>query len=214
MKKIFAVFLMTIITIQSFSIYAAAKMPLQSTSFDDIEVTLDQLKDGVTVVYFFNDNGDAVSRTLITFDKNGKKRQAEVLLNGTSVGFLSTKSDESMSISSAGDGVVDSLTFHVGFKDWAYSSGDLYYTVACDEPMYKVKGSAYVKNTSELTPVTFYSGSFTKYLMGSVLSSDSLEDDINTETSTLVRVGFSKVYVDTVAGQTIFLGSGSSLVAR
>lgn len=80
--------------------------------------------------------------------------------------------------------------------------------------MSTVAGNAYVKSTSILFPTTYYSNSFSKSLYGSMNTSRTLKDDVDTGDKDKVRVGFSGVVLTTVAGETGYFSNTSQVVKR
>lgn len=163
----------------------------QVIEIDDIEVTPEQLSDGVTVVLTKNEDG--------TFE--------QTIFYDTDLAGI----PQPMATS---DGELEWAIFHLGFNDWNDDTGRLYFTISADEPMSTVAGNAYVKSTSILFPTTYYSNSFSKSLYGSMNTSRTLKDDVDTGDKDKVRVGFSGVVLTTVAGETGYFSNTSQVVKR
>lgn len=163
----------------------------QVIEIGDIEVTPEQLSDGVTVVLTKNEDG--------TFE--------QTIFYDTDLAAI----PQPMATS---DGELEWAIFHLGFNDWNDDTGRLYFTISADEPMSTVAGNAYVKSTSILFPTTYYSNSFSKSLYGSMNTSRTLKDDVDTGDEDKVRVGFSGVVLTTVAGETGYFSNTSQVVER
>lgn len=161
----------------------------QFIELDDIEATINQLADGVTVV--LTKTADGTFEQNIYYDTFSIPRPR-----------------------ATADGVLEWAEFHLGFNDWNDDTGRLYFTISADEPMYGVSGSAYVKSTSVLHPATFYSDTFDKYLNGSMNTSRTLYEDLYTEDEEKVRVGFSGVVLVTLAGDKGNFSNASQIVNR
>lgn len=163
----------------------------QFIEIDDIEVTSEQLSDGVTVVLTKNDDG--------TFD--------QTVCCDTDLAFIPQPM-------ATADGELEWAKFHLGFVDWNNDTGRFYFTISADEPMSKVTGNAYVKSTSILFPSTYYSDSFAKKLNGSMNTSRTLQEDVNTGEEEKVRIGFSNVVLVTTAGEKGYFSNTSQVVNR
>ena len=163
----------------------------QSIEIDDIEVTPEQLSDGVTVVLTKNNDG-AFEQTV----------------------YYDTDPASIPQPMATADGELEWAKFHLGFVDWNDDTGRLYFTISADEPMSKVTGNAYVESTSILFPETYYSDSFNKKLNGSMNTSRTLQEDVNTGDEEKVRVGFSSVILSTVAGEKGYFSNTSQVVSR
>lgn len=83
-----------------------------------------------------------------------------------------------------GDGVLEYAVFHIGFNNWKNTTGDLYYTITCDELLKTVAGTAYVKEKNLLFPETYYE--------------DKWYDTLNPATTTATRILKSNIYVGNV----------------
>lgn len=112
------------------------------------------------------------------------------------------------------DGELEWAAFHLGFNDWNDDTGRLYFSISADEPMSKVTGNAYVESTSILFPTSYYSDSFNKPLNGSMNTSRTLQDDVDTGDEDKVRVGFSSVVLTTVANEKGYFSNTSQVVER
>lgn len=163
----------------------------QFIEIDDIEVTAEQLADGVTVVLSKTEDG--------TFE--------QAVYYDTDFGSIPQPM-------ATADGELEWAAFHLGFNDWNADTGRLYFTISADEPMSKVTGNAYVKSTSVLFPATYYSDSFNKKLNGSMNTSRTLQEDVDTGDEDKVRVGFSGVILVTVAGEKGYFSNASQVVDR
>ncbi len=163
----------------------------QVIEIDDIEVTPEQLSDGVTVVLTKNEDG--------TFE--------QTVYYDTDIASIPQPM-------ATADGELEWAVFHLGFNDWNDDTGRLYFTISADEPMSKVTGNAYVKSTSYLFPTTYYSDSFNKKLNGSMNTSRTLQDDVDTGDAGKVRVGFSGVVLVTVANEKGYFSNTSQVVER
>lgn len=198
-KQIGSVLLaMAMILVLHPSIAHAESVEEDELQIQDIEVSIDQLSDGVTVLLTRNEDG--------TFD--------QTVFYDDVVFSEDIIADNVNQTRATADGVLEWATFHVGFNNWNNDTGRLYYTVSADEPMYNITGSAYVKSTSILFPTTYYSSSFSSLLYGYTTASRVLDDDVDTGDEDKVRVGFSSVTMNTVAGETAYFGSGSQVVER
>lgn len=161
------------------------------TEIEDIEVTPEQLIDGVTVVLVKNNDG--------TFE--------QVVYSDTDFAAVPQPA-------ATADGVLEWAAFHLGFNNWNNDTGRLYFTISADEPMKKVTGNAYVKSTSILFPTTYYSDSFNKSLGGSMNTSRVLHENVDTGDEDRVRVGFSNVVLLTVADEYGYFSNTSQVVDR
>ena len=163
----------------------------QVIEIDDIEVTSEQLSDGVTVVLTKNEDG--------TFE--------QTVSCDTDIASIPQPM-------ATADGELEWAAFHLGFNDWNDDTGRLYFTISADEPMSKVKGNAYVQSTSILFPATYYSDSFDEALGGSMNTSCTLKDNVDTGDEDKVRVGFSSVVLTTVANEKGYFSNTSQVVER
>lgn len=163
----------------------------QVIEIDDIEVTPEQLSDGVTVVLTKNEDG--------TFEQTV---------------FYDTNIASIPQPMATADGILEWAAFHLGFNDWNDDTGRLYFSISADEPMSKVTGNAYVKSTSILFPATYYSDSFDKELNGSMNTGRTLRDNVDTGDEDKVRVGFSSVVLTTVADEKGYFSNTSQVVER
>lgn len=163
----------------------------QFIEIEDIEVTPDQLADGVTVVLVKTEDG--------TFE--------QTVYYNTDLASIPQTMDTA-------DGELEWAAFHLGFNNWNNDTGRLYFTISADEPMSKVTGNAYVKSTSILNPQTFYSDSFDKNLNGSMNTSRTLKEKVDTGDEEKVRVGFSSVVLVTVADEKGYFSNASQVVKR
>lgn len=161
------------------------------TEIEDIEVTPEQLIDGVTVVLVKNNDG--------TFE--------QIVYSDTDFAAVPQPA-------ATADGVLEWAAFHLGFNNWNNDTGRLYFTISADEPMKKVTGNAYVKSTSILFPTTYYSDSFNKSLGGSMNTSRVLYENVDTGDEDRVRVGFSNVVLLTVADEYGYFSNTSQVVDR
>lgn len=169
-------------------VMASESVPLE---IEDVEVTTEQLVDGVTVVLTRNEDD--------TFDQ---------------AVYYDTDAAAIPMPTAGADGVLEIAAFHLGFNDWNDDTGRLYYTISADEPMSSITGNAYVKSTSILFPKSYYSDSFTGSLHGSLNTSRTLKDNVNTGDETKVRVGFSGVVLTTTAGEKGYFSDTSQVVDR
>ena len=163
----------------------------QYIELDDIEVTPEQMADGMTIVLIKNEDGTFEQR--VCYDTDFESIPQPM---------------------AAADGELEWASFHLGFNDWNDDTGRLYFTIAADEPMSKVTGNAYVKSTSFLRPKTFYSDSFDKKLNGSMNTSRTLKDNVDTGDVEKVRVGFSNVVLVTIADEKGYFSNTSQVVER
>ena len=161
----------------------------ETADHQEISAAADQSDGGITVVIIFNDDG--------TYEQT-------VYSNLSSVSVPAATAD----------GELEWAIFHLGFKDWNDDTGDLYFTVSADEPMWKISGTAYVRSTSILFPSYYYNDPFSENLYSSYNSSRILATDIDTEDETEVRVGFKNVILYTIAGDTATFSNASQIVSR
>lgn len=163
----------------------------QLVEIDDVEVTAGQLADGVTIVLTKNEEG--IFEQTVYYD----------------IDFSSIPQP-----TATADGELEWAVFHLGFNNWNDDTGRLYFTISADEPMSKVTGNAYVKSTSWLFPETFYSDSFSKKLSGSMNTSRTLKEKVDTGDEEKVRVGFSSVVLLTTADEKGYFSDTSQVVER
>ncbi|MBA4688179.1 MAG: hypothetical protein H2184_13570 [Candidatus Galacturonibacter soehngenii] len=182
------------IAMPSVTVNAASEQPIQ---VEDITATINQLTDGITIVLTKNEDD--------TFNQ-------KVYYNTLMPQSITTTSN--LKPMATADGVLEWAVFHLGFKNWNDDTGDLYYTISADEPMYSVSGDAYVKSTSILFPKSFYKDSFSSRLYSSTNTSRTLETDVDTEDEKKVRVGFSNVVLETIAGEYGYFANSSQIVER
>lgn len=161
----------------------------ETVEIQEINVTPEQLSDGVTVLLTFNDDG--------TYNQSVYTDESAVPVP-----------------TATADGELEWATFHLGFKDWNNDTGDLYFTVSADEAMRKVRGDAYVKSTGVLFSTYYYDDSFSESLYSPYNTSRTFATDIDTEDETKVRVGFKNVILYTTAGDTGSFSNFSQIVSR
>lgn len=109
------------------------------------------------------------------------------------------------------DGVIEFAAFHLGFK----FDGTLYFTIESDEPLKSVTGSAYVKSTSILNPITYYDKPFSIELYGSMATSRFLTQGISFNgNDSSVRVGFKNVVITAIGGDSVAMPNNSKVVKK
>ena len=117
-----------------------------------------------------------------------------------------------------GDGVLEYAVFHLGFKNWTSTTGDLYYTLTADEFIKTVAGTAYVKNTSVLYTIIngpYYEDSWYHTISGGSRNiTRALKDDINVGDEEEVKVGFESVTITTVGGRGGSFSNNSKIVQK
>lgn len=185
-------FLISLLMIGSMLLYPiqtlASSEKIQNSSQININVTLDELKDGITVLLRFNSDGTC---TETVFDKL----------------------DDVPQLTKVSDGKLEWAVFHLGFRNWSGKRGDLYYDIEADEALDRVRGRAYVKSVSVFGS-TYYNDSFSKNLSGSHRSSSTIKEDINVGNSKEVLVGYSGVTFTTKAGAGGSFQSKSKIVKK
>lgn len=163
----------------------------------EFEITEDELlHEGATVIITRNPDGSI--KQLVTDE------EIEAFLNQPK-----TKQKRS-----AGDGVLEFVTFHIGFNNWNNDTGRLYMVISSDEPLSMVSGNAYVKNIDLLNPKVYHDSSFSHLLRGQSSASRVLNEHVNTGKDKIVRIGYSNVIFTSIYGETGSVSSKSSLVTR
>lgn len=172
----FVVSLITIICISFAPLNAFATYNGKSNIIipQSIELSLDQLSDGVTILITRNDDG---TYSQAVYD-----------------------SLESIpALTKTADGTLDWAAFHLGFKDWTNYSNELYFSVSSDEPMDRITGKAYVRSTSNSWKY-YYNESFDEKLYSSFNTGRQLSSGVDTQGATTVRVGFKNVILRVISG--------------
>ncbi len=163
----------------------------QSVEIGDVEVTKEQLEDGVTIVLAKNEEGTFEQTVYYDIDVSSIPQPT-----------------------ATADGELEWAEFHLGFNHWNDDTGRLYFTISADEPMSKVTGNAYVKSTSIFSSKPFYSDMFKKKLYGSMKTSRTLKENVDTGDEKKVRIGFSSVVLLTTANQKGYFSDTSQVVKR
>ena len=123
----------------------------------ELLVTKEQLEDGVTIVLAKNEEGTFEQTVYYDIDVSSNPQPT-----------------------ATADGELEWAEFHLGFNHWNDDTGRLYFTISADEPMSKVTGNAYVKSTSIFSSKPFYSDTFKKKLYGSMKTSRTLKENVDT----------------------------------
>lgn len=184
-KKATSLFLILIMvcTVIQFPANAASDEDVQALVINEMELTTEQLNDGVTVVLTRNEDG--------TFEQTSYDDVKQIPM-----------------LASTADGILEWAIFHLGLKN---STHDLYFTLSADEPVKVVWGEAYVKSTNLLASTTYYSNSFYEEVYSSS-SSRTIKSGIDTKDATKVIVGFKNAALKTIAGETGSFSNNSKTV--
>ncbi len=188
-KQIIVIILIIMLDLNNNSLVVFANdKKVDTDNMIEFELSVEDLKNGVSVVMFKNDNGDISSYVC---------EDITMLPMNCSVD----------------DGSVELAILHVGFREWSDNQGSLYFTFECDEATSKLQGNFYVKKTG-FSSGTYWSGANSYNMFGCHTTTRYIKQHIDVGNATSVIVGFNSVTFETVQGETGWFSNSSQMVNK